>query len=231
MGNFKKIFTDAQEAELVDYIKIMESRLFGLNTKDLRRLAFELAERNHLKHSFGTNGIAGIDWLKNFLKRHPDLSLRSPEPTSAARAMGFNKIAVSKFFENLIGCIKKYKIQPYRIYNVDETAVTTVPKSHSKIIAQRGQRQVGTLTSAERGLTVTAELCFSPTGHYIPPLLIFPRVRMKQELLDGARAGTKAVCHPSGSYSGLSIFKVMSNLPLMTLSYFCWAGMLLILKI
>ncbi|KAJ8934809.1 hypothetical protein NQ318_010223 [Aromia moschata] len=179
LGNFKRTF------ELVEYVKLLESRLFGLTTKDLRR------------HNFKDN-IAGLDWLHGFFKRHPDLSLRSPEPTSAARAMGFNKTAVSKFFTNLIACIEKYKIQPHRIYNVDETAITTVPKSQSKIIAQRGRRQVGTLTSAERGQTVTAELCFSASGHYVPPLLVFPRVRMKAELLEGAPLGTVAVCHQSG---------------------------------
>ncbi|XP_031347130.1 uncharacterized protein LOC116173619 [Photinus pyralis] len=197
MGNFKKTFTDVQESELVEYVKLMEGRLFGLTTKDLRRLAFQLAEQNNIQHNF-KNIIAGLDWLKGFLKRHQDLSLRSPEPTSVARAMGFNKTAVSKFFTNLVTCLDKYKIQPHRIYNVDETAITTVPKCQSKIIAQKGRRQVGTLTSAERGQTVTAELCFSASGHYVPPLLVFPRVRMKAELLDGASLGTVAACHKSG---------------------------------
>lgn len=199
MGNFKKTFSSAQEEELVEYIKLMESRLFGLTTKDLRRLAFQLAEKNNIKHTFNQGDqMAGLDWLKGFLKRHPDLSLRNPEPTSAARAIGFNKTAVSCFYQNLIYCLDKYKMPPHRIYNVDETGITTVPKSHSKIIAQKGRRQVGTLVSAERGQTVTATLCFSATGHYVPPLLILPRVRMKPELLDGAPPGTVAVCHPSG---------------------------------
>lgn len=120
MGRFKKNFTDAQEAVLVDYIKSMESRLFGLTTEDLRRLAYQLAEKNHIKHNF-KNNIAGLDWLKGFLKRHQDLSLRIPEATSAARAMDFNKTAVSKFFINLINCLEKYKIKPQTgIFATDE---------------------------------------------------------------------------------------------------------------
>ena len=38
----------------------------------------------------------------------------------------------------------------------------------------------------------------SATGHYIPPFFIFPRVRMKQELLDHAPQGAVAVPHKSG---------------------------------
>lgn len=76
----------------------MESRLFGLTSKDLRSLAFQLAERNGLNHRFDqSSGLAGQDWVKGFLSRHPTLSIRTPESTSGARAMGFNKIAVAQF--------------------------------------------------------------------------------------------------------------------------------------
>ncbi|KAJ4440994.1 hypothetical protein ANN_10843 [Periplaneta americana] len=112
--------------------------------------------------------------------------------------MGFNSVAVSKFFDNLSTCLEKYNFTPDKIYNVDETGLTTVPKTQSKIIAQKGRKHVGALTSAERGQLVTAELCFSAAGHYIPPLIIFPRIRIKDELLDGAPPGTITQCHPSG---------------------------------
>ncbi|KAK9680280.1 DDE superfamily endonuclease [Popillia japonica] len=36
----------------------------------------------------------------------------------------------------------------------------------------------------------------SAGGSYVPPMIIFPRVRMKEELMDGA--GTEFACHPSG---------------------------------
>lgn len=38
----------------------------------------------------------------------------------------------------------------------------------------------------------------SATGVYVPPMLIFPRVRMKDELKIGAPAGTLFRAHPSG---------------------------------
>ncbi|KAF2895084.1 hypothetical protein ILUMI_11089 [Ignelater luminosus] len=52
LGRFKTVFTEAQETELVNHILFLEERLFGLTLHDLRRLAFELAERNNLSNNF-----------------------------------------------------------------------------------------------------------------------------------------------------------------------------------
>ena len=42
-----------------------------------------------------------------------------------ARAMGFNKHSVSKFYDNLAAVMNKYHFQPQDISNVDETGCTT----------------------------------------------------------------------------------------------------------
>lgn len=198
-GNFKPVFSKQEEEELVKYIIEMEKRLFGLTTIVLRKLAYQLAEKNGKAHNFNHDKkIAGVDWLKGFLKRHPDLSIRKPEATSAARAMGFNKVAVGKFYSLLGEVYDKYNLTPDRIFNCDETGISCVSKTKSKIIAEKGRKQVGSLSSAERGQTVTVEVCFNAAGTYMPPTLIFPRQRMKQELLDRAPPGTTAECNAKG---------------------------------
>lgn len=63
--------------------------------------------------------------------------------------------------------------------------LTVNPKGHSKVVALKGRRQVGTVTSAERGQTVTAEICISAAGCYVRPMLIYPRKRMQQEFETG----------------------------------------------
>jgi len=94
--------------------------------------------------------------------------------------------------------IDTHKLSADRIFNSDETGISVNPKGHSKIIALKGRRQVGTLTSAERGETVTVEVCFSASGHYVPPMIIFPRKRMRQEFLTGLLPGAKAEVHETG---------------------------------
>lgn len=131
-------------------------------------------------HRFNTEKcVAGQDWVRGFLARYPTLSIRTPENTSGARAMGFNKVALSKFNSLLNEVIAKHKLTPDKIFNSDETGVSVNPKSQSKVIALKGKRQVGCITSAERGETVTAEVCMSASGLYMPPMLIFPIKKKK----------------------------------------------------
>lgn len=185
LGPISTIFSIEEEKELVNYIKLMENRLFGLNTKDLRKLAYQLAERNNKKHSFNDlKKEAGKDWVRAFLKRNPTLSIRKPEATSIARAMAFNKDNAGKFYSLLGELYDKHKFTPDRIFNCDESGISSVSKSTSKILASKGKKQVGSLSSADRGTTVSVEYCMSASGLYMPPLLVYPRQRMKPELLN-----------------------------------------------
>ncbi|KAJ4441384.1 hypothetical protein ANN_11239 [Periplaneta americana] len=85
-----------------------------------------------------------------------------------------------------------------RLYNCDETGLTEVQHKVNKVASLKGKRQVGSVSSAERGFLVTAVTCMSSAGYFLPPLLVFPWVNMKAELLDGTPNGSLAVCHKSG---------------------------------
>lgn len=136
--------------------------------------------------------------LKGFLLRHPELTVRTPEPTSAVRAMGFNQPVVNLFYELLKKCLDTHNFKPQQIFNVDESGLSNVAKRRAKIIAQKGRRQVGKLSSAEIGQNVTVTICFSAAGFYVPPLLIFPRARINPDFQEGTPSGSLVVCHPSG---------------------------------
>lgn len=198
LGPKTTVFTVDEENELATYIVDMESRLFGLTTRDVKMLAYQLAIRNKAHPFKEEMSMAGRDWLSGFLKRHPQLTIRKPESTSAARAAGFNKVVVADFYKLLGKLYDEHKFAGNRIYNCDETGISVVPKSRCKILALKGRKQVGALTSAERGATITVEVCFSATGHYIPPMMIFPRKRMKPELMVNAPEGAWGVCSDSG---------------------------------
>ena len=64
---------------------------------------------------------AGSGWIHVFLTRHPELSLRKPEPTSIARATGFNRPQVNRFFQLLEDVLHQYHFDSSGIFTCDET--------------------------------------------------------------------------------------------------------------
>jgi len=103
------------------------------------------------------------------------------------------------------------KHNPARLYNCDKTGITIVQHKHTEILGLKGKRQISSLQSAERGSLVTVVNCISPTGHFIPPLLVFPRKNMKQELMNGTPPGSIHACHPSGWMQSKIFFPIVSS--------------------
>jgi len=52
LGRYETVFNAGQEKALVEHVLTLEERLFGITLTDMRMLAFELAERNNIKHNF-----------------------------------------------------------------------------------------------------------------------------------------------------------------------------------
>ena len=146
------MFTDAQEIMIVEYLLKASDIYFILSPKEGRKLAYRFAKANSIEipKSWYDKQQAGPDWLTSFLKRLRESSLRTPESTCLARASSFNKNNVNSFFQNLKLVLNRHNFQPLDIWNMDEAGVTTVRKP-DRIIGRRGTKQIGAITSAERG--------------------------------------------------------------------------------
>ena len=79
---------------------------------------------------------------------------------------------------------------------MDETGVTTVRKP-DRIIGRRGTKQIGAITSAERGTLITVVGTISASGNSIPSHFIFPRVKFQRHFLNEAPPGSKEGANPS----------------------------------
>lgn len=215
LGRFKPDL-DEYENVLVGHIQTMERALFGLTPMDVRRLAFDFAEKLEVNHRFNkSTKLAGKDWLRGFLERHPQLSIRKPEATSLARAIGFNRGQVNIFFDVYKDILTAHDYSPTRVWNMDETGITNV-QTPSKIVASKGARDVGRMTSGERGKLVTVLCAKSAAGSYIPPMFIFPRKRMAEGLMANAPAGSIGVCTDNGWTDGNMFMKWLQHFTTIT---------------
>ncbi|XP_064596786.1 uncharacterized protein LOC135463456 [Liolophura sinensis] len=197
LGRYRNILSTQVENELHAHIKHMEKSLYGLTTNDVRRLAYDVSEKCNLKHPFShEKKMAGRGWLRAFLLRHKDISIRVPQGTNISRAVGFNKPKVQQFFGVYRQLLESKEFTPRQVWNMDETGVTNVHKP-GKVLATRGIRQVGKM-SGERGKNVTVICAMNAIGVYVPPMFIFPRKRMNDTLMTGAPPQSVGYANPSG---------------------------------
>lgn len=192
---------------------------FGLTRKYAQILAYQYAQRLGIEcpENWTTNKMAGLEWFCGFLRRHSKLSLRKPEATSLARASAFNRANISAFFDNYKKIIERIQFLPNNIWNVDETGVTTV-HSTVRVLSRRGRKQIGQITSAERGSLVTVALAVSAAGVRCPPYFVFPRARFQLHFLNGAPSGAVGGANPSGWINADLFLEFLKHFQLFTRS-------------
>lgn len=198
-----RVFTTEEEADLAEYVLLAAKHHHGLTSRSLRELAcaYGIKNKKKMPKAWTQTNIAGKDWMAGFMERHPRLAIRKPEATSLSRATSFNKTNITSFFDNLEDALRRFEFRPDSIYNVDETGLTTVQKP-PRVIAGKGMKQVGQVTSAERGTLVTLCCAVNAIGNSVPPFLVYPRVNFRDHMIRGSPAGTAGVANPSGWMNG-----------------------------
>ena len=134
----KTIFKPEQENALMKYILKASDIYYGFSVKELRKLAYEYAKQIGISYpdAWYANREASSDWQLGFMKRHSNLSLRTPEKVSLQRSKAFNKENVDAFFKNFSSVLNATHFEPQRIFNMDECGLPTVPTKAMKIICQ-----------------------------------------------------------------------------------------------
>ena len=80
MGNGRTSLPLEMENNLKNHILLMEECMFGLTYTDVRRLSYELAERNCFKHKFNKETkMDGYHWLYGFYDGIQSWFLESPK--------------------------------------------------------------------------------------------------------------------------------------------------------
>ncbi|KAF2895902.1 hypothetical protein ILUMI_10274 [Ignelater luminosus] len=185
---------------LVSHLKQAARLHYGLTLSEVRILAYQYAKANNKKYpdKWKTNKKAGKSWLRGFRKTYDkELSLHKPEATSLARSTGLNKATIEMFFENYKKILKRKDFAEGFIWNCDETRVTTV-HNLPKVFAPKGIKQIGSMTSGERGVNVAMIAAISATANSNPPMLIFLRVNFKDFMMKGAPPGAIGAKASSG---------------------------------
>jgi hypothetical protein len=180
-----------EEIKLAKYLIQMSEMGYGLTREGVMGLAYSIVQKTKRPHPF-QNGSAGRAWFEGFMRRNPNLTIRSPQPLSYCSAASGNKDTIADFFGKLGSLYGKLNLlsKAMQVFNCDETGVTIVFKPN-KVIAELGKRNVYAVSAAERGKTHTVLSCVSAAGFIVPPMIIYPRKTcVPDKLKDGAFPNT-----------------------------------------
>lgn len=207
-----QVLTSDQEQELVEYIIKCGKLNHGLTINDICKLGFQYAKKAGADYPDSWNELekANKTWYYGFMRRHPNLSLKTPTQTSANRAMAFNKQTVDEFFNLLSATLDAHKFPPERIWNADESGFPTVPTKTVKVVAEKGKK-VGIHSSGERGTNVTMVMAISAAGDKIPPFYLYPRKKMQSSYLYNATPSAVGFANGSGWMTSNDFVKFMHH--------------------
>jgi len=91
------VLTDEEEDRLARYLVQMANMGFGLSRETVMEMAFTIVQKSQRSHPF-RDGKAGRAWFEGFQRRHPKLTLRTPQPLSYCRALCSNQQTIDDFF-------------------------------------------------------------------------------------------------------------------------------------
>jgi hypothetical protein len=145
------VFTEEEEKAFASHIhKILEYG-FPADELDLRFIVKAyLTRQGRIVKSFKEN-LPGRDWMKLFLKRHPELTVCFAANIKKVRA-GVTENIISDYVDNLKVLVENFP--PENIYNYNETNVSDDP-GRKRIICRRGCKYPERiLDSTKSGATV-----------------------------------------------------------------------------
>lgn len=145
---------------------------YPLTLREVRNLAYEYATKLNRK-KYGKER-ASYRWLTAFRRRN-NLVKRVPQLMSLNRAKALCPETVKLFYDKLEFLYEQYNFPASRIYNIDETGVTTVPPARSRVLVHKTMKNVQQISTAERGTLTTVILGMNATGQHISPAIIYSR--------------------------------------------------------
>lgn len=179
------VFAAEEEEQIVSWLRDKESKGHPITISSLQ---FKVKSflKAHPRTTPFVDDLPGKTWIRLFLRRHPELSLRTPESVTLASSrvsekdirLWFSRVYSYLLDNNLTEILK----DPSRILNGDESgfSLNPVPK---KVIGSTGNKNVSFVETTCSKTNITVMFSFAADGSVIPPDVILPQKRLSREIL------------------------------------------------
>lgn len=179
------ILTDIEENAIENWLIGSQRKGFPKRKEEVFDAVKEFLSDVPRDHPFGENNVPGEGWFKAFLRRHPKISLRSPDPVSSASAT-VGTADIMSWFDSIEKYLKEnnwFSIMedPNRIFNGDETNFLLCPKTKT-VLAAKGAKNIYEVDRGIAKANLTVMFSFGASGKMVPPMIVFPYKRVPDEI-------------------------------------------------
>lgn len=117
------------------------------------------------------------------------------------RALAMTPENVAKHFQLLEQTLMENELmnEPNRIYNIDETGLQ-LNNRPEYVVATKGSKHVASVTSTEKGETISVIVCCNAEGTFIPPTCMFKGKNKKPEYEDKMPPGSLVIVSQKSAY-------------------------------
>ena len=176
-----KYLTDEEEEEVVKWLEGCAQVGCAKSVKDVRAIVGAIVAKKQ-----GVDCVVvSHGWWDRFRQRHPHLALRAGEALAYQRAVATSPETLKNYFDQLEEVLEQNNLRnsPSLIFNADESGMP-LQYHVGKRIAVKGQKHVNVITSG-RKVQITVLACVSASGYSLPPMIVFKRKGLTEELIRG----------------------------------------------
>jgi len=162
------IFSQEEEEMFKAYVTTTSSYGFPIDEMDLRFIVKAYADRKGIRIRQFRNNVPQKDWMKSFIKRHTELTVRLASNIKRKRAEVCDTV-INEYFDNLSA--ELHGVDPASIWNYDETSLSD-ESGQKKVIMKRGCKYPERIINSTKSST-SLMFCGNATGELLPPYVVY----------------------------------------------------------
>ncbi|XP_046394382.1 uncharacterized protein LOC124162069 [Ischnura elegans] len=157
-----------------------------LRAIDLRLVVREYLNRMGRKEKVFKDNFPGMEWVRGFLSRRRELTVRLGENIKRVRAAVTREV-LEKYFNNLEVVLNG--VPPENIVNYDETNFSDDP-GKSRVIVKRGEKHPSVIKDTSK-TSVSVMIAASASGELLPPYTVYKAVHLYPTWVEGGIEGSR----------------------------------------
>lgn len=190
--------TEGEEKYLVKGLFTCAEWGFPQQPRDVQNIVQTFFERQGKSVKQFKNNRPGVEWIKNFLRRNRELTVKMSENIKRVRA-AVTRETVREYFVNLEATLEG--VPASHIINYDETNFTDDP-GNTKVIVKRGVKHADRIMDTSK-TSVSVMVAAAADGTVLPPYILYKAKYVYPGWMEGGVAGAEYNSNPSGWFDAV----------------------------